>query len=197
MISPYQSLITYQQDEWEDYLSRCLLIDIFRPVIEEYPDKQVLKCVIRYITYAYTLQSDKIVIGKDWLENKKEIFEYVQVHPMLDLYDDLVLLKNRAVVETVHLWLKFQDNESFAQLKVLKDLRTEMQVSALTRILKSSGEVDYDQKYRNANYAGDLRAKIKELEAELVQNDKNMKEAVKEVRAAKSRYNVSPETFSK
>lgn len=197
MVSPFHSLTSYEEDNWEDFLNKILLIDIFLPVIEEYHDKNVLKAVIRFIAYAYSPDSDKIILGRDWKKNKQEIFEFVMIKPEKSSYEDLVLLKNKAVVESIHRWVAYQDNDTFTQLQVLKDLRVEMQISALSRILKASGETDYDQKFRNAKYADDLKEMIKDLESELIQNNQKLKDAVKEVKVAKSKFTVGPETFSK
>jgi hypothetical protein len=197
MISPFHSIISYEENDWEEYLDRILLIHVFSPVIKEYKDKDTLKGVIRFIAYAYSVDSDKIILSRDWKKNKQEIFELVLIKPEKKSYEDLVLLKNQAVVETIHRWVTHQDNATFTHLQVLKDLRVEMQISALSKILKSSGEVDYDQKFRNAKYADDLKKMIKDLESELIQNNQKLKDAVKEVRVVKSSYTVSPATFSK
>lgn len=197
MISPYQSIISYEEDNWDEFLEKCLLIDIFMPIIIFYKEPHIIKCVIKYIVYAYSVQSEKIVLGMDWQKNKQQIFEFVLIKPEKDSYEDLVLLKNKAVVDTIHNWMEFQDNDTFKMLQVLKDLRVEMQISSLSRIIKSSGEVDYDQKYRNAEYSVKLKEKIKELEAELIQNNVKMKDAVREVRMSKSKFNVGPETFAR
>lgn len=197
MISPFHSIISYEEDNWEDFLNRVLLIDIFAPVINEYKNRDTLKGVIRFIVYAYSVDSDKIILGRDWKKNKQEIFEFVLIKPESSSYEDLVLLKNEAVVQSINKWIEFQDNDTFTQLQVLKDLRVEMQISALSQIKKSSGEVDYDQKFRNAKYAEDLKKMIKDLESELIQNNERLKDAVKEVKVAKSKFTVSPATFSK
>jgi hypothetical protein len=185
MTNPFQAIVTYEEDSWEDYLSQILLIDIFMPVIKEYEDKQVLKSVIRYIAYAYSHDSDKIILGEDWHKNKKQIFEFVMIKPESKSYEDLVLLKNKAVIDAIHNWLSFQERDTFTQMQMLKDLRVEMQISAVSSIKKSSGEIDYSQKYLNATYANELKKMIKDLESELIQNDTLLREAAKEVRQAR------------
>jgi hypothetical protein len=197
MISPFHSIISYEGDNWGDFLDRILLVHIFSPVIKEYQNKDTLNGAIRFIAYAYSVDSDKIILGRDWKKNKQEIFEFVLIKPEKKSYEDLVLLENKAVVETIHRWVDHQNNDTFTHLQVLKDLRVEMQISALSKILKSSGEVDYDQKFRNAKYADDLKQMIKDLESELIQNNQKLKDAVKEVKVAKSKFTVGPETFSK
>jgi hypothetical protein len=197
MISPFHSIVSYEGDNWDDFLDRILLVHIFSPVIKEYKNKDTLKGAIRFIAYAYSVDSDKIILGRDWKKNKQEIFEFVLIKPEKKSYEDLVLLENKAVVETIHRWVDHQNNDTFTHLQVLKDLRVEMQISALSKILKSSGEIDYDQKFRNAKYADDLKQMIKDLESELIQNNQKLKDAVKEVKVAKSKFTVGPETFSK
>ena len=197
MISPYHSIVNYEEDNWQEFLDKVMLIDIFMPVIKKYSDLQVLKSVIRYIVYAYSADSDKILLGSDWQRNKQGIFEFVLIKPEKTIYEDLVLLKSPEVVESIHKWLEFQDKDSFTQLQVFKDLRVEMQISAVSKIIKASSEIDYDQKYKNANYAQELKNKIKELEAELIQNNPKMQSQVKEARVAKSKQTVGPETFSR
>jgi hypothetical protein len=197
MTSPYHAILNHEEDNWQEFLEKILLIDIFMPVIIEYKDYSTLKSVIRFITYAYSVESEKIILGMDWQKNKQNIFEFSLVKPEKKLYEDLVLLKNKSVVDCIHKWLAFQDNDTFTQLQVLKDLRVEMQISSLTNILKASGETDYDQKFRNATYANDLKKIIKDLESELIQNNQRLKDVVKEVRLAKSKFTVGPETFSK
>lgn len=197
MISPYQALTTYEQNDWQEFLEKCLLIDIFMPVLEEYKDPQTLKLVIKYIVFAYSAQSDHVVLGKEWLDNKKQIFEMLMFKPVDEFYDDMVMLANPAVIRSINNWLEFQDKPTFKQMQVLKDLKIEMQTSCLSSIKKASMEIDYDQKFRNAEYASKLQEKIRELEAELIQNNVKLKEAVKEVKAAKVTFNVGPETFSK
>lgn len=183
MTEAYSEIIKHETDDWEEFLERISLIHVFAPVIKEYTDRDLLKGVIRYIVYAYSRNSEHVVLGMDWQENKKKIFEAVLIKPMEGPYVDLIHLKKEAVLQTVHNWLEFQDNDTWKQLQVLKDLRVEMQLSANSPISTSSKAIDYDQKFKNAEYAMKLKAMIKDLEQELIQNDGKLKEAVKEVKA--------------
>jgi len=193
MISPFHSIVNHDGNDWEDFLEKCLLIDIFLPVLKNYTNVEDAKCAIKYIAYAYSFQSDKVILGMDWQKNKQSIFEFVMVRPVKGMYEDLVLLKNESVVSSIQKWIQFQDNDTYIQLTMLRDLKMEMQLSCQAPI----SIVDFDQKYKNAGYAMDLKQKIKDLEAELIQNDMKMKDGVKELKQTKSRYTVGPETFSK
>lgn len=197
MINAYHSLVTYSDNDWQEYLERLCLIDIFKDLLNEYPDKDNLRCAVRYIMYAYSVESEMVILNKEWHKNKKDIFEAAQVMPRKGLYEDLVLLKSNAVVETIHRWLNFQDNDTFTQISVLKDLRVEMQLTCLTGIKKPSGEIDYDQKFKNAEYGVELKKMIRDLESELIQNSLKLKEAIREIRTARNKNTIGVEMFAK
>ncbi len=198
MISAYASILQYQYDDWEEYFTKILLIDIFKPIVECYKEDHVkLKCAISFILHCYSLDSEKVILGQDWQKNKQAIFEDTCT-PMKDLYEDLVLLKNDAVVSTIHNWLRHQDSPVHEELCVLKELKMEMQLSANAPIRKSSGEIDYTQKYLNTGYAFELRQKIRELEQELIQNNVRLKQAISEVRIVnKPKNTLKPENYAK
>lgn len=178
MVNAYNEIISYKGNEWEDYLNKICLIDIFKELIDLYPDKATLKQVIHYILWCYSLESQSVVMGMDWLKNKNKIFDKSMVP--LEHYEDLVLLKNEIVLRTIQRWINFQDSPIFSQLCMLKDLQSEMQLSANSKIVKSSGEVDYDQKFKNAEYVKDLRGMIRDCETELIANNLKLKEAYKD-----------------
>lgn len=195
MVSAYNEIISYDGDEWEDFFYKICLIDIFMDFIKLFKDKAVLKQAINYILFAYSKDSDCIILSMDWLENKKKIFERTMLQDVY--FQDLVLLRNPIVVQTIHRWLSFQDSAVFSRLTMLKELQVEMQQSSTSKILKSSGEIDFDQKFKNACYVKDLGKMIDDLEQELLQNDSRLKDAVREVRTAvKTKNTIGVETFA-
>lgn len=185
MISVYSSIVNYTEGDWEQYLDRIAMIDIFGPLLKEYPDPGDFSCVVKFILYAYSIESEMLVIGADWVKTKRKIFEKVCLRPWGSVYEDIVLLKNPSILETIKKWMDYQDNDLFEQLQILKDLRAEMQLTCLTPIKKSGGEIDYDQKYKNAQYSVELKKTIKDLESELIQNSSILKDSVKEYREVK------------
>jgi hypothetical protein len=198
MISAYNSLITYGGEDWEDYLDRIALIDIFGGLLKEYPDKADFTCVVKYILLAYSCESEMLIIGADWLKTKQKIFEKASIKPNEKFYEDLVHLKNRVIISTIEKWLSYQENDTFTMLQTLKDLKVEMQVSCLTDIKKTSDEIDYTQKFLNAEYCIKLKSMIKDLESELIQSSPALKDSVKEFReASRSSKSFGSETFLK
>jgi hypothetical protein len=196
MINAYQALISHEEDDWQEYLNKICLIDIFMELILNYGhDKQLLKSFIKYIAFAYSKESDKIIIGDDWEENKKRIFEAAGFEPIDSFLQATVYLKDDIVVRAINKWLSFQDNDINAQLKSLQDLQLEMRISSNSAIKKSSGEIDFDQKYKNACYVGDLRKIINNLQDELIQSSPKLKEAYKEVKAGNKKNTKSVESI--
>lgn len=189
MTNPYFSLINYEQDEWSDYLDKLCLINIFKPIIDEYGNNKItLNGTIRYILMAYSVESESITIGMEWVKNKQEIFNKT----LLDKskYDDLVLLKNKAVLITIKRWLDFQDNEQFSTWSMLKDLIVEMRIAANSDIKKATGEIDYETKKKCADYVIELYDRVKEVEAKFIQSHPKLKEGYKEFNQAAHREKI-------
>lgn len=200
MINPFQSLITYSGDDWSEYLDSISLFEIFKDLIIKYQaNPSVLKGIIRYIVWAYSKDSDKITLGTDWTENKKRIFESAELPPMESILMDVVNLKDDIILLTVKRWIDFQNDDAWKELTMLKDLRSEMQLSANSALRSGNGDsVNYDQKFKNAKYSIDLSQMIKDCESKLLQNDPRLKDAMKEVRVkTKNNYSLSPESFAK
>jgi hypothetical protein len=201
MINPVHSLTTYEGSDWYEYLESISLSEIFKDLIVKYQaDPPLLKGLIKYIVWAYSKDSDKITLGTDWVENKKRIFEAAQLPPMEDVLMNTVFLKDDIILITIKRWIDFQDNDTWKELMMLKDLRSEMQLSANSQLKSGNADVvNYDQKFKNAKYSIDLALMIKDCEQKLLQNDPRFKEAAKEIRVNKTKNNISisPEYFAK
>lgn len=193
MINARLQVINYEGIEWEEYLKKHYLIDIFLPVLKEYPENIIRKGVLKYIVSTYSLDSDAVIISLEWKCNKQKIFNKCGLPD--SLWEDIGLLKNENVLKSINKWLNFQESDVWVQLCTLRDLRVEMQMSANSKILKSSGEIDYSQKFLNATYANDLQKMIKDLEQQLIQNNPILKEGYKEVYKASRRNTKSVEDF--
>lgn len=187
MISVYSSLMGHKKGDLKEYIEELSLTDVFEKLIKKYNDSSDFSCALRYILYAYSVESEMLVIGQNWEKTKKKIYEKVCAKPIKDMYEELVHLKSTEVLETIQRWLDYNDSDVFTSLQTLKDLRAEMQMTCLTQIKKSSGEIDYTQKFLNAEYALKLKQMIKELESELIQTNPVMKDAIKEFRSEKNK----------
>jgi hypothetical protein len=200
MVNPLQALSTYTGEDWNEYLDSISLYEIFKDLIVKYQENpSLLKGIIRYIVWAYGMESDKIILGTDWVETKKRIFESAQLPPMEDVLNDVVYLRDDVILLTIKRWIDFQDNDTWKELMMLKDLRAEMQLSANSQLRTGNGEgVNYDQKFKNAKYSIDLSFMIKDCESKLLQNDPRFKDATREIKQkTRSNISISPESFAK
>jgi hypothetical protein len=192
MIDSVKALTTFEGDEWQEYLERICLIEIFKELIHNYKDQPgVVKSLIRYIVWAYSKNSEMVPVGGNWLNIKKRIFEAACIPLTTEFENAVIFLSDPAILNTVLRWIKFQDEDTFQELEMLKELRTQMQLSIY--IL-----TDYDQKFKNAKYSIELLNMIRDTEKKLLQNDPHLKEAIKEAYStSKVRENLGPELFSK
>jgi hypothetical protein len=189
MINAYSDIIAYSGDDWEDYLTKICLIDIFKDLIPIFKNKEALTQAIRYIVWTYSKNSDADTLGGDWLKIKKRIFDKTLLPQ--EYHEDLVLLKNGIVIRTIQNWIDFQDENVYSTLVSLRDLMIEMRLSSNSNLKKTDLiTTDFDQKFKNAGYAFELGKMIKDLESELVQNDIKLKEGVRELKRACKNINT-------
>lgn len=195
MINSYSEILSYSGDDWEDFLTKILLIDIFKDLLPLFKDKEALTQAIRYIVVCYSRHSEADIIGDDWLQVKKRIFDNTLLPK--EYFEDLVLLKNRVIIETIQRWIDFQDESVYANICSLRDLMIEMRLSSNSNLKKTDGiTTDYDQKFKNAEYVQDLQKMIKDLESELIQNDIKLKEGVRELKRAKNNSSLGIERYA-
>ena len=181
MTNPYSAIMNYDGKNWYEFLEQICMFDIFEKLLSWYHQYHITDKLIHYILWTYSVESDKIIAGMEPKANKEQIFKLAGLPK--ELWEQVGLLQHDVIVTTIMNWLAFQEQDVWTQLCVLRDLKTEMQISSVSAIKKSAGEIDYDQKFKNAKYAMDLRGMISDLEKELLQNNANLKDLVIEVKA--------------
>jgi hypothetical protein len=175
------------------------LFEIFKDLIIAYQHEPGLaKCIIRYIVWAYSKDSDKVILGDDWMANKKRIYEAADLPPTEQMQENILYYKDTLVLQAIKKWIQYQDSDAYTEITMLQDLRTEMQISANSDIKNANTETNYDQKFKNAKYSIELYHMIKDATEKLIQKDVRFKDAMTEIRkASKTRTTVGPETFAK
>lgn len=190
MTHPYYDIVNYEKDDLEEYLRRILLYEVFKNVIEEYTDTGIAKKVIRFILYAYSMDSEMLSPnGNNWSKVSEEILEVVGLPN--ELYDDVVLLQNPSVLLTIQRWLQWQGNEAWINYITYRDLRREMLASSLSKIKTASDEINYEQKMKNAIHAGTLLQMMNEAMEMFVQNHPKLKASVETLNRANSKNKVT------
>lgn len=95
MINSQQELIAYEEDAWEEFLTRLDLLHIFKPILGLSSDKTVIRGIVRYIVWTYSKTSDKVIMDMEWERNKKKIFDETDLH--LQWREMLIDLKGEAL----------------------------------------------------------------------------------------------------
>lgn len=208
MINSFQEITIFSGDDFRDHLGQISLESIFDPVMKEYNyDPAFCVKVIKFIAYSNSIESNKISVGGDRRKELHKIFRDLDMpHNGVDpaffnvernYYEEIVMLGNDSVVESIIRWLKHKDNRQLEFLFTLQNAYVQHQAASLKEIRKSSGEVDYDQKYKCIGYMMELKKKIKDAEAELQQHDPKLKEAYEEVKqAAQKSQSTGVEKFA-
>lgn len=194
MVNPYQALTTYEGADWKIFLEEIGLLDVFGNLLGNFNAPDSARKIIRYIVWTYSVKSERHVAGMDWENNKRGIFDFVGLPG--DLWEEIGLLKDPEVLRSIHRWLDWQEEPLFKHLQCLRDLKMEMQLSSVGTIRKSNNEIDYDQKFKNANYSVELDKTIAQLENQSIQNNPALKDAMKETQFKKRSVTMGPESFS-
>lgn len=197
MINSFQEITTYSGFDYKDYLGQISLLHIFESIFKEYEDIELCAKIIRYIAYTHSIESNKISVGGDRRKELYRVFKEMGIpdeepnaeYPR-NYYEEIVLLKNEAIVKSIQLWLQHKDNRQLEYLFTLQNAYVQQQSAALKDIRKSTGEIDYDQKYKCIGYMMELKKMIKDAESELQQNNPKLKEAYEEIKQSAVKSNT-------
>jgi hypothetical protein len=193
MVNSFFETVTYAGDDYAEYLEKLNIISIFEPIFKAYEDPELCKKIVKYVAYTHSLESDKLSVGGDRRKEVTKVFKDLSIPD--EYYEDLVLLRNSAVIKSAQRWMQYRDNRQIEYLFTLQNAYAQQQAASLKDIKKSTGEVDYDQKQRCIEHMTELKQMIKDAESELQQNHEKLKEAYKEVTRAAKKKTTSVEDF--
>lgn len=197
MINPFNEITTYEGDSFDEYLKRLYLFDVFKEIFSEYPDKNTCIGVVRFIAYGYSLDSNMLMTaGNTWGKVAPLIFKKVGLPD--ELYNDTVLLENAAVHNSIQRFLRLQDNENWNQYILFRDLRTQFMSYSLSKLKKSTGEIDIQAKMDAATYSRDLLKMMEDARMSFISNNQKLKGSVDALnKAMKQKDTISPEKYAK
>lgn len=194
MISAYNSITKSNDEDFEEYLSRIHLIGIFKVILEEFPDRDLFKGIVKFIAWGYSTESDYLnTSGNTWSKVAPYIYENTGLPEGEDndVYQATVFLKSPSVREAVERWLNFQNNEPWIQYTHYRDLRREFLSLSLSDMKKSTGEIDVEAKMKAAMYSKDLLKMMEDAKETFIQNHPKLKGSVEAVGKANSKDNMS------
>lgn len=192
--SIYSEMLQYQEvgGNMMERLGKMNVAHLFVRIAAKYKeDGEAFNKVLFYILHTYSLKSKFHVLGADWNETKEAIARHLAIDESNLLWDDTVLLKSSEVISSIQNYLNYQGNRNFKHLCMLKDLYEQMVSSAVDNIKKASDETDYDQKYKNHDYASKLLAEINEWEQRVAEGHKELKDAMGEMAQFKKTNKLS------
>src|ERR1035437_2823463 len=138
MINNYSEIIKYDEgDEYfDDFLKKIHLMEVFKCLLEDYPDKKVFTAVVKFILFGYSVESDMLTTsGLTWDKLSDNIFKRVGLDEQY--YDDVARLENDNVRLAIDKWLQLQNNENWTQYILYRDLRKQFLAAALFPLPKA------------------------------------------------------------
>lgn len=191
MIHPYQKIVSYEGDNFDDYLNSLYLLEIFREVIDEFGQQgnNVIKGIIKYIVYGYSVDSEMLNTTEDFAKVKKRIFKESMLPD--SLWGEVAELKSDGVINTIQKWLQYQNDTNWVQYITFRDLRRQMLNYSLQELKKSSGEIDINAKMDAAKYSKELLEMMKDALQTFIQNNIKLKDSIKDfTQNSKGKSNV-------
>ena len=143
MISPYQSILSYDEgdDFFDNHLKKLHLFETFKCLLQEFPQKEIFKGVVHFILYGYSLNSDMLqTTGLTWDKLAKKIFEKTELPE--EYYEQVAMLESDSVREAIDRWLIYQNNDQWTQYITYRDLRRQFLSASLFPLPKSKKDED-------------------------------------------------------
>ncbi len=134
--------------EIREKLTSSNKMKMFEDVFIAYPDDAV--SVFLFIIKTYSYKSTYVDVNSDWEQIKKEIAKMVNVPD--GIFEEVINLSK--IWASVDAYLIYQQAKEFRYLIILQE--------NYERFLKSSLVEDYDQAYKNLEYAKDTNLAIQE-----------------------------------
>lgn len=186
MISAYHEIIKSEEEDFEEYLRKLYLIDIFKPILEEFPDKELFKGIVKFILWGYSMESDVLMTqGNTWGQLSEFIYEKSELPDDRDKSDGVYVavskLESHSVREAIERWLQLQNNDSWTQYIHFRDLRKQFLGLSLSDMKKSTGEIDIEAKMKAAIYSKELLKMMEDARDGFIQNHPKLRASVEAV----------------
>lgn len=194
MINPFHEITTTQDDDFEEFLKRIHLFEIFKPAYIEFQDLELFKGIVKFIAWGYSINSDMLnTSGNTWSKVAEMIYEKAELPRTEsdDVYHAVYGLKSDGVREAIERWLNFQNEEAWMQFIHYRDLRREFLSLSLSDMKKSTGEIDIEAKMKAALYSKDLLHMMEDAKDTFIQNNSKLKASVEAFNKANTKDKMS------
>lgn len=183
MIAPYQVLVKQDEEDFEEYLRKVHLFDIFKPLLEEFGDIELFKGVVKFIALGFSIDSDQLhTQGNTWGNVVEVIYENSGLPDDREqkdgIYNSVCLLQSDNVLDSIERWLRHQNSENWTQYIHYRDLRRQFLSLSLSDMKKATGEIDIEAKMKAAIYSKDLLKMMEDAREGFIQNHPKLKGSV-------------------
>jgi hypothetical protein len=189
ILNVYNELIQYE-DMGGDMVGRISALSlhaVFEPIIENYPDRSVFNKYLFYILHVYSKESKAIIPGQNYEDCKRRLAKQLKLSEQE--MEDVVNLRCPFVIKTVQRYLRLQMSKTLEHLTMKRELYQQMLQNSLNNLTDKDGVINFDQKFKNSSYADQLYDQIHEWEIRLLEDNKELKAALDELKAVKQRKN--------
>lgn len=200
MISPFHDIVKHEEDNFEEFLEKIHLIGIFKVILEEFPDPELFKGIVKFIAWGYSMDSDYLsTSGNTWAKVGPYIYEQCELpgKPGSEVYESVVGLKSAAVREAIERWLQYQNEDNFTNFVHYRDLRREFLALSLSDMKKSTEEIDIEAKMKAALYSKELLKMMEDARETFIQNHPKLKGSVEALnKASKDKMSRSAGSYA-
>jgi hypothetical protein len=196
MINPYQSIINYNEgdDFFDEHLKKMHIYEIFKGILDEFPENKVFAGVVRFILWGYTPQSEMLqTTGLAWGKLSEKIFKATGLDNKY--FEDVAELGSDAVRSAIDRWMIFLNDENFKQYITFRDLRTQFLAASLFPLPKGKKKgsdeeqaddmnkmkVQIEAKMLAATYSNDLLKMMNDAREKFIQTQPKLKMSVSEL----------------
>jgi hypothetical protein len=189
ILSVYHELVQYEETQGDmvDRINQLKLAVVFEPIISGYPDRSDFNKILFFILHVYSKESKVVVPGQDYTAIKMSVANNLGMSEKL--VNSTVFLQCPLVTRAVQLYLQRQMSKTLEHLVMKRELYSQMLHSAMSNLTDSGGLTDYEQKAKNSAHANKLYDEIHEWEARLMDENKELKGALDDLRNLKMKKN--------
>jgi hypothetical protein len=191
ILSVYHELVQYEETQGDmvDRINQLKLAEVFEPIIAGYPDRSAFNKILFFILHLYSKESKVVVPGQDYTAIKMSVAKSLGMSEQL--IQSAVFLQCPLITRAVQNYLKRQMSKTLEHLVMKRELYMQMVHSAISDLKDGSGLTDYEQKAKNSAHANKLYDEIHEWETRLMDENKDLKSAMDDLRNLKVKKNTT------
>lgn len=177
MINPFLAVTKQETEEdFDEYLNKIHLYSVFKPLFAEFNDIDLIKKIIKFIAFGYSIESDYLMTqGKSWINTSNIIYDECGLPEDTEIHNAVAKLQSDGVRDSIENWLRLLNDEAYTNYIHFRDLRKQFLELSLSDMKKNTGEIDIEAKMKAALYSKDLLKMMEEAKQMFVQHHPKLK----------------------